>query len=501
MVERVSLSKSKYLAGCQCAKRLYLSCREPELATPAGDAQQAIFDGGHEVGRRAHELFAGGMLIEEEFYQHERAVEHTRRVLDDPDVGALFEAAFVHDGVRIRVDVLERLPEGRFGLREVKASTGVKPVHLPDCAIQLFVLEACGVSVASVELIHVNREFVRDAGPIDWSRFFMREDVTERIAAESAGVGARIAEMQAVVAADSAPSVEPDAHCFDPFECEFWEHCTRDKPDDWIFYLPRLRAVRVDELRAAGIEGIRDIPEDYPLSEAQKRIREVLRSNRSFVSSRLRRALGGVGPPTAYLDFETMNPAIPFYSGTRPYQRVPFQWSLHHLDAAGTLRHREFLAEGGLDPRREFAETLIAALAPFAGGDDAAPILVYSAFESSVLSDLAALLPDLDLSIQEIRARLVDLLPIVRRNVYHRDFDFSYSLKQVVPALAPEFGYDDLDGVAEGGAAAAAFAPIVARPLDTANAARLRRQLLEYCARDTQALVELHRELVARCPR
>ncbi|MFQ5699912.1 MAG: DUF2779 domain-containing protein [Myxococcota bacterium] len=498
MVERFTLSKSKFLAGCQCPRRLYLSCRAPELATPPGGGLQAVLDLGHEVGRRAHALFPGGVLIAEEAYEHDRAVEHTRRVLADPAVGALFEAAFVHDGVRVRVDVLERLPGGSFGLREVKASTRVKPVHLEDCAVQRFVLEGCGIPVESVELLHVDRNFVRGKGPIDWRRFFVREDVTEEVGRVPGEIRGRVAEMQAIVARDRPPSVEPSAHCFEPYDCEFWGHCTRDRPDDWVFRLPRLRDGPFDALRAEGVERIRDIPDGFPLSDTQKRIREVWRRGRPFVSPGLPAEIAGLGPPTAYLDFETMNPAIPFYPGTRPYQRIPFQWSLHRVDTSGSLHHHAFLAEGDLDPRRELAQTLLAALAPAPGEDDPTPILVYSAFESSVLGDLAAHLPDLACALQAIRERLVDLLPIVRRNLYLRDFDFSYSIKNVVPALSAGFGYDDLEGIAEGTAASSAFTSIVAGALDAGRAETLRRQLLAYCERDTLALVELHRALVSR---
>ena len=201
-------------------------------------------------------------------------------------------------------------------------------------------------------------------------------------------------------------------------------------------------------------------------------------------------ALAPFGPPADYLDFESMNPAIPLYAGTRAYQRMPFQWSLHRVAADGALGHWAFLADGSTDPRRAFAASLLEELH---GGTT--PIVVYSPFESQVLGELADALPDLAEALAAVRARLRDLLAVVRRHVYHRDFAYSFSLKTVAPALVPEFGYRDLEGVADGAEASAAFARVAAGACTSDEEARLRRHLLAYCERDTLALVELHKAL------
>ena len=484
-----TLSKSKYLAGCQCVRRVWLSCRAPELAAEPDAAKQAIFDLGHEVGRRAHALFPGGVLISQKAWEHGEAIERTRALLADPAVPAIFEAAFEHAGVRIRADVLERLPGGRFGLREVKASAGLKAVHVDDCALQQHVLEGCGLRIASVELVHVNREYVREAGEIDWAGFFVRADLTREVAAALPGVRERLPRFHAVVRAPRAPEIEPSGHCFAPYDCEFWDHCTREKPDDWIFHLPRITK-QLESLRAAGVERIVDIPDEHPLSELNLRIREALRTRRLRVEPGLREALSAAGPPAHYLDFETTNPAVPLYPGTRPYEIIPFQWSLHTDDGNTILRHSEFLADGTADPRRAFAETLIAAL-----GGDVRPVHVYSSYESVQLGRLADLYPDLAPALRRIRERLFDLLPVVRNHLYHPDFGFSFSIKDVAPALAPGLDWNDLDTIAEGASASAAFAALAAGLTPAAERDRLRSALRAYCARDTLALARVHEAL------
>ncbi len=484
-----TLSKSKYLAGCQCLRRVWLSCRAPELAAPPDAAKQAIFELGHEIGRRAHALFPGGVLVSQEAWEHGQAIERTRALLADTAVPALFEAAFEHDGVRIRVDVLERLPGGRFGLREVKASTEVKAVHVDDCAVQQHVLAGCGLRIGSVELVHVNRAYVRGAGEIDWAGLFARSDITRKVASALSSVRERLPRLHAAIREPQAPAIEPSGHCFDPYDCEFWGHCTRSKPDDWVFYLPRI-GKRFEALRAAGIERIVDIPDAPALSGVHGRIREALRTARPQLASGLAHALRDAGPPAHYLDFETANPALPLYPGTRPYDVIPFQWSLHTDDGSGGLRHREFLAEGAADPRREFAETLVAALA----GQDA-PVLVYSPFESTQLGGLAKHFPDLAPALRRIRDRLVDLLPIVRSHLYHPDFDFSFSIKNVAPALAPGLDWGNLGPIADGTAASNALAALASGRAAPDERGRLRAALLAYCARDTLALAKLHAAL------
>ncbi len=226
------------------------------------------------------------------------------------------------------------------------------------------------------------------------------------------------------------------------------------------------------------------------LPAVHARIRAALRSGGTRVEPGLAQALRDGGPPAHYLDFETANPAIPLYRGVHPYDVIPFQWSLHTVDASGELRHREFLAEGSDDPRREFAETLVAALAA-----DDAPVLVYSPFESTQLRLLAEHFPDLAPPLRGIRDRLLDLLPVVRSHVYHPGFEFSFSIKTVAPALAPDLSWDDLGAIADGASAAGALAALASGQLLETERDGVRVALRAYCARDTLALVRVHRVL------
>lgn len=488
-----ALTKSRYLSARQCEKRAWLQARARELAAPASPAQRFVMEAGVEVGRRAHELFPGGVLVDEPPWAHAAAVARTRELLANPSTPTIFEAAFEHAGVRVRVDVLERLPGAAFGLREVKSAASVKPDHLEDLAVQIHTVEGSGLPVASAELVHVRRDYVRPRGPIDWAGFFARAERLAEARALLPGVAARARELVALLAHPHAPAIEAGIQCVKPHDCEFLGHCAAGKPPDWIVRLPHLRRDRYQALRALGVDRIAAIPDAFELNPLQRRVRDAVRSGAPFVSGGLARALEPLGPPTFYLDFETLSSPFPPLAGMRPFEALPFQWSLHRVERDRTLRHFEFLADAVGDPRRGFAERLLDVL--LHPEHRSAPILVYSPFESQLMGQLAERFDDLAPALRRARARLVDLLSLVRHHVYHPRFAGSFSIKSVAPGLVAGFGYGDLDEVADGGGAQAAFARLGEAGLEPAEAARLRRALLAYCRRDTLALVEVHRVL------
>jgi hypothetical protein len=483
------LTKSRYIAGLQCPRRLWLIVHKPlPYEEPAPGSPVDI---GREVGRKAHLLFPGGTGIAEEPWQHAEAAARTAKLMNDARVPAIFEAAFEYENIRIRVDVLERLAHGTWGLREVKSSSGLKNHYLDDIALQTYVLRGAGVAVSSIELLHVNTDYARGPSGVSWTNFFMRLDVGDAVAVRLIDLPALLPAMRDCLGMVALPDAEPGSQCGTPYSCEFWDRCTADKPTDWIGYFPRLSQARASELEAQGIDSISAIPPDFPLTSKQVIIRDATTSGKPYIATDLGRLLDAFGPPACYLDFEAIMPPIPLYEGTRPYQTIPFQWSLHTVDGDGVLNHNEFLADGVNDPRRQFAETLIDALAC---SDD--PIIVYSAYEQTRLKELAANFPDLSTALNVLIARLADLLPIVRSAVYLPEFGFSNSIKSVAPALCPGFSYDDLDGVANGAAASGAFLQLASGALTVPNeAADLRTQLLAYCRRDTLAMVETNRAL------
>lgn len=485
------LSKSRFLAGLQCPLRLWFQCYNRELATPVSPSQQAIFDMGHEVGRLATRLFPGGVRIEEDHLHHEQAVKSTRAAMADPAVPAIFEAGFVHDSVRIRVDVLQRSTDGKWDLIEVKSSTSAKDVHQPDVAVQCRVLQGLGLGVARAGVLHLNNQYVYDGRRLDLEQLFSFSDLTEEVEVQLWMVEESLLYLKQMLSARAPPVIAPDRHCMKPHPCEFWEHCTREKPDSWVLNLTGITQEKVDELAELGVEDIRDIPDTFPLSALQHRIRTCVVKGEEFAAPELAAELRDAAYPLHFLDFETVGPALPLYPGTRPFQTVPFQWSDHVLHENGTLEHREFLHEDADDPREAFCRTLLETL-----GDRGA-IFIYTDYEVRIMTALAEDFPRLGDELAAAAGRSRDLCAAVRRHFYHPGFRGSFSLKSVLPALVPSMAYDGL-AIREGSQASLEFRRMVDPSTPPEEKAKIRTALLTYCGYDTLAMVRIREELLKR---
>lgn len=489
---KVRLSKSKFLSGLQCSKRLYLEIYSPELATEPDEERQAVLDMGTEVGVLARQRFPGGVLVEADHRHPTDALRRTAELMADPTVPAIFEGAVESDQVLVRVDILERMrtDRGRSGeggdawrLIEVKSSTKVKDVHLEDLAVQSYVLQGAGVPPASVWLMHVNTQYLYPGGELDLAHLFTLRDLTEEVIGRQAGVPARLAEMRATLVAPSPPPIEPGGQCHAPYDCPFWDHCVKDKPARWVYHLPGGERA-VQPLVKMGIRTIDEIPPGFRLTVLQRRVKE----NVEWVSRRLRDALQAVRYPVHHVDFETVMTPIPPFPKTRPYQALPTQWSNHVEAEDGSIRHDEYLSTGDKDPREEFAVTLLESV-----GHEGR-ICVYSAYERALLESLAEALPALKWELGLVLSRLWDLLPVIREHYYHPDFNGSFSLKSVLPALVPSLDYTDLE-IKEGGMAARQYYRMVFEETDWVEKARIREALLKYCERDTLALLAVRKAL------
>ena len=486
------LSKSRFTSGLQCLKRLYLECYNRELADPVDPGQQAIFDSGTAVGELARQRFPNGVLIEEQYFEHSQAVQTTQALLSDASIPSLYEPAFNFESIRTRVDVLVRVDGQAFDMVEVKSSTGVRDQYIPDVAIQLYVLEGSGVAVRRAYLMHINNKYVYQGGDYDLEQLFSLEDVTEAARAFIAdNMSACLAQMWESLQLAETLEIETGPHCTTPYRCPFFGHCHEGEPEHPIRDLPRLRRGDYERLRASGIRDIGSVPPDYPgLSQPQRRVRDSVATGQPFVGPNLAAGLGEISFPASFLDFETLSLAVPIYAGTRPYQTIPFQWSLHVRDADGGLSHSAFLDDGAGDPRERFITALLDAL-PAEGS-----VVAYSGYETRILKELAEAFPQYADRLLALCERVVDLLRVVRDGYYHPRFHGSFSIKTVLPALVPDLSYGDLD-VPEGMAASAAYARLITGDTPDSEKAATREALLAYCARDTEAMVRVYDALLA----
>jgi predicted RecB family nuclease len=478
------ITKSKFLAGTQCLKRLYWIVHSPEMAAQRGESDQSIIEQGREVGLLAQQMFPGGVTVEGR--DREEAIRMTRQLIANPEIQVIFEGAFAHDNVFVRVDILQRDQGCRWRLIEVKSTASVKDHHLADVAIQHRVVTGSGVDLAESCLAHVDRDYVYQGGSIDIHQFFKIKNLTQEIQGLQPEVGIQLQSVFRILAMPEAPEIPAGRQCGDPFTCEFFDHCNPPLADDHILRLPRIHASTVAKLVALGVQSIHDIPETYKLTERLRRACTSVQTGKAWYGPELEEELGRLEYPLYFADFETVNPAIPRFAGMHPYDQIPFQWSVHVLRQPGAAaEHFEFLANDTSDPRRVFISALCDAL-----GDDGSIVVYSQQFESQRLSELAACRPEFAGRITKIQGRLCDLLPIVRDHVYHPAFSGSFSLKSVLPALVPEMTYEGME-VADGQAAGLAWGTLVHGGLDREEHDRIRQALLDYCGQDTLALVKM----------
>ncbi len=488
------LSKSRFMGGLQCLKRVYLECFDRNLADEIPPDRQAIFEAGTRVGKIARDRYPGGRLISEDYRRHKAAIQSTSQIQSNESIPAIYEAAFAHEKIRIRADVLERVRGEVFDLIEVKSTTKAKEEHVDDVALQLHVLRGAGVNIRRAGLLHLNREYIYQGGDYDLDNLFSLADLTEEAGARQPEVSRQLEAMWEVLAGGAAPEIETGPHCKKPYVCPFYGHCHGNgavdenaHPIEELYYAG---AGLLEKLREKGFQDIRDIPDKFEeLSDKQSRQHAAVLKDTTIIDRPgLAGVLGELEFPIHFLDFETFNPALPLYAGTRPYDMVPFQWSDHVLAEDRSLTHHEFLHDGDGDPRPAFARSLI----EIAG--DTGTIATYSSFETTRLRDLAGWFPELAPALRALEGRIFDLLPVVRNYVYHPGFHGSFSLKAVLPALVPGFGYDDLD-ISEGGLASLAYVEMIDRATGPERAEALRTQLLAYCERDTKAMLKLFEKL------
>lgn len=476
------LSKSRLMRGLQCGKSLYLTIHQPELEPEVSDSQQALFDQGHEVGKRAQQSFPGGVLVDAPYYDSAAATAQTREAIARGE-NTLYEATFSTDGVTARIDILHRSSStAPWDLIEVKSSTSVKPEHLDDVAIQLHVAEQAGLLIGRAFVMHINNQ----ATAPDLSNLFHRTDVTSDARSRQEMIQKKILELTQVVSQANAPPVSIGPHCSEPYDCPFQDHCWKDIPEASIFDLPSM-GKKVWELYAAGIVSIGD-SRFVPSQGVQQHRAEAVRSGTRWIdASAIKRQLTEWRWPLTYLDFETIAFAIPRYPGTRPYQQVPFQYSAlrqHSIDSP--LDESFYLHDNASDPR----EPLIQALISATGGPGS--VVAYNmSFEANCIRSLISFFPQYAGELQSIIDRLVDPLPIFRSSVYDKNFFGSFSIKSVAPAiLGSSSSYDGMI-VADGEAAQRAFLNLISAAPGSVEHSTLRKAMLDYCRKDTMEMADL----------
>ncbi len=483
------ISKSKYLNGLQCKKLLWYQYNAKDQIPAVDASTQAMFDQGHEVGRLAQQLFPNGIEIAGDpkdfgalFAQTHSALRERRPV---------YEATFRFGEGFARLDILNPVSGGAWDIIEVKSSTEVKDVHIQDLALQRYVTEGAGVPVRKCFLMRIDNQYVR-RGAVDPAKLFTLEDVTREVRDVLARVGPNLQEMSQVIRAAASPRVPIGPHCSDPYECILQDVCWKFVPEDSPLSLYHFKKARAFELVNGGVLTLDRLSPDEELDKKQEIQVRAVTSGTPFINQReILAFIRKLEYPVYYLDFETFQTAIPLFDGIRPYQKVPFQFSLHVEDAPGVApQHGAYLSDGRTDPRPEVLEQLSHLL-----GKRGSIVSYNASFERSVLSDAAMAFPAFRPWWEETARRMVDLLePFRGFSYYHPQQHGSASMKVVLPAMTGK-GYEDL-AIADGEAASREYLRVTFGEVSDEERQLVRRRLLEYCGLDTEGMIAIVRELM-----
>ncbi|MFZ1281823.1 MAG: DUF2779 domain-containing protein [Ignavibacteriaceae bacterium] len=483
------LSKSSFIRGVQCEKHLYLYKHHYNEMDQLSEMQKAIFKRGTDVGKLAQQLHPNGIdASPKSQFEYDKAVIVTKNLIEEKQK-VIYEASFNYSNVLAVADILVYDKSG-LKVYEVKSSTSISETYIRDAALQYWVISNSGYKIKDFSITYINNQYVRK-GKLDLAELFITESVLDLILPLQKWVEENVDGFKKVLNKITIPKVDIGEHCYDPYTCGFYEYCRKHIPENSIFDLSGVHLNKKYDLYRSGIVKLEDIPVNADLSKNAKLQLDVYKSKKDLIDKKaIKEFLSDLNYPLYFMDFETFQPAVPMFDNSKPYMQIPFQYSLHYKKSKKSeVKHFEFLAETGNDPKIKFIENLLR------DTKNEGDILTYNkSFEVLRLKEIAEIFPKYKKEIEERINRVKDLmLPFQKKYYYNYKMHGSYSIKYVLPALISELSYKDL-GINEGGLASIAFESLYYET-DLMRIADTRTNLLEYCKLDTYAMVKLLEKL------
>ena len=480
------LSKSKYCLGVQCEKILWLDKYKSEEKEETKN--DAVLDNGTEVGIYAQQLF-GDYTVVNFNTNLSKMIDDTKEYLKQDNI-ILCEASLSYNNNFCSVDILKK-DNDSYEIYEVKSSTEVKDIYLDDASYQYYVLKNLGLNVNKVSIIHINSNYVRH-GEIELNKLFNIVDITDIAISKQEYIKNKIDELNEYMNNKEEVDKDIDLYCFYPYECPFFKYCSRHLPNNNVFNLRGMPIKSKMKYYHDGKYSYKDLLNEKINEKYKQQIEFEMNDLKPYINKdNIRKVLNDLSDKIYFLDFETYQLAIPPYDNIRPYEQIPFQYSLHILNN-NNLEHKEFLSEDSIDPRRSLAERLVNDI-PI----NSCTVAYNMSFEKMIIKALANIYPDLSEHLMNIYNNMKDLMiPFKDRDYYVKEMEGSYSIKYVLPALFPNdpsLDYHNLNLVHKGDEASNAFLSL--SKLDRKEKEKLRYALLKYCELDTYAMVKIYDKL------
>ena len=479
------LSKSSFIKGLQCEKHLYLYKYHYDQMDGLSDMQKAIFKRGTNVGELAHNLFPGGKIAAEgDPPAYDKAINKTRELIER-SIKVIYEAAFLFNEVLSIADIVV-MEKGGAKIYEVKSSTSISESYLNDAALQYYVISSLGIRIKDFSIIYINNQYVRKSD-LSIQDLFTTESVLRFILPLQKLVKENVNRFKKLLLRKEMPNIDIGEHCHNPYTCGFFNYCRKHIPESSIFDFSGMHLTKKYELYRNGIISLDDVPADFLLNKNNGLQLDVYRSGKPVIDKKaISNFLSDLNYPLYFMDFETFQPAVPLFNNSKPYQQIPFQYSVFlKKNKNSEAEHFEFLAESGDDPRKKFIENLLKVI------EKKGDVLVYNkTFEITRLNEISRDFPEYADEIENLVSRIKDLMvPFQKKYYYASEMRGSYSIKAVLPALVPELSYDELE-INEGGLASIAYESLQTQT-DLMIIAEIKQQLLEYCKLDTLGMVKI----------
>ncbi|MDR2426232.1 MAG: DUF2779 domain-containing protein [Endomicrobium sp.] len=409
--------------------------------------------------------------------------QRTKQLIEE-GACTILEASFVAGGFSVRTDIIVKTKNNRWHLYEVKSGSKYKVKYVEDMAFSAMVLSKYGLQIEKASLMHLSHNYRLGMSE---EKLFSSLDCSEKVctkASEYSGISQKALDD---IKSDKMPDPFLKRQCKN---CPVFDVCMGKGMKNHIFDLPRLSGIAIEGLIALGADTIDKVPVDFELTEHQKIVKNCVLTSTYYVSKNLKAELEKIKYPVFYLDFESVTTIMPLYPDIAPHTQLLTQFSIHKSEnVEEALKHFEYIADHTKDCRREIAEKLVKCF-----GREGS-IITYSNFEKVAIRRLAPMFPDLTEALKNIIDRLVDIEAIVRNNYYDVNFHGRSSIKIVLPVMVPEMNYKDLE-IGEGAAAAAAFSFMAMGLYDETKINETKKNLLQYCAQDTLAMVKIHKFLI-----
>jgi hypothetical protein len=479
------LTKSNYLLGLQCKKLLWAKINDKKRFPELNEITLEKFHEGEVIGDLAKLVFPKGVDLSKLDFKEN--LEETKKIIGKKV--PIFEAGFLVNDLFSRADIL--VPNGEaWDIVEVKSATKVKEVNLNDIAFQKYVYELAGLKIKNSYLMHINNQYIKD-GEINQNELFTQTDVTEKIIEYEKDLENNVKEMLKLMN-EKEPEIKIGIQCTKPYECNLKKLCWQNVPKDSVHDFYRMLKKKSFELYNSKTTLMKDVPESIKLNTKQQ-IQRRLATNGGVHEDKkeIKKFLDKLVYPIYYLDFETINPGIPMFDKMKPYQRIPFQYSLHIQEKKdGELQHVSFLAEGTSDPKPKFLQNLKENL-----GEEGTILVYNQSFEKGVLREAVEVNQDFKKWLENINPRIVDLWNVFKDFSYYNPTQKgSASIKAVLPAMS-NLSYKDLD-IKKGDFASLEYKRITYDEwISNEERMVVRAQLEDYCRMDTLAEVEIINEL------